>query len=283
MIGLGATTWAITGAGTRGWADDGVLTTGLVAVLAAVGFVARLRSARDPLVPPELFRSREFTVTNSATVLLYAALGVSFFLVAYQLQVSAGWSALRSGTALLPATLLMLVGSSRSGALAERIGPRLQLTVGPLVVAAGLVLLAGVGPDARWLIDVAPGATVFGLGLVAVVAPLTSTVMGSVDPDHVSTASGVNNAVARTAGLSALSAVPVVSGLVAAEGAVDVTAAYHTSVLIAAGVAAGAAPLALLGLPSRATTRPSARRSHCAVDGPPLQPDPARCPTSGRR
>ena len=87
--------------------------------------------AHDPLVPPTLFRSREFTVTNLATVLLYAAIGVTFFLVAYQLQVGAGWSALQAGTALLPATVLMLIGSARSGALAQRIGPRLQLTVGP--------------------------------------------------------------------------------------------------------------------------------------------------------
>ena len=162
----------------------------------------------DPLVPPSLFRSREFTVTNLATVLLYAGLGVSFFLVAYGLQVAAGWSATRAGVALLPATAMMLLFSSRSAALSERIGPRLQLTVGPLLAAAGLLLLLRIGPDASWVRHVLPGAVVFGLGLVTFVAPLTATVMGSVDPDQVSTASGVNNAVARTASLAAIAVIP---------------------------------------------------------------------------
>ena len=159
------------------------------------------------------FAVRGFTVTNLATVLLYAAIGVAFFLVAYELQVAAGWSALEAGTALLPATVLMLLFSAKSGELGQRIGPRLQLTLGPLLAAAGLVLLARIGPDASWFPDVLPGAIVFGLGLVTFVAPLTATVMGSVDPNEVSIASGVNNAIARTASLAALSVIPVVSGL----------------------------------------------------------------------
>ena len=156
-------------------------------LLAAGAFVHRMLRAAEPLVPPALFRSREFTVTNLATVLLYASIGVTFFLVAYQLQVGAGWSALGAGVALLPTTILMLVFSARSGAIAERIGPRLQLTVGPVLVAVGLLLLARIGPDASWATDVLPGAIVLGLGLVTFVAPLTATVMGSVSPDQVST------------------------------------------------------------------------------------------------
>jgi MFS family permease len=230
------------------------------------------------LVPPSLFRSREFTVTNLATVLLYSALGVTFFLVVYQLQVAAGWSALRAGTALMPATLLMLAFSSRSGALAQRIGPRFQLTVGPLLAAGGLLLLARVGSDASWTAHVLPGAVVFGLGLVTFVAPLTATVMGSVDPDHVSVASGVNNAIARTASLAALAVIPVVSGLTAATGAAEVTHAYRVSLVIAACLAVAAAPLCYLGLAPKVRTRRSARRVYCAVDGPPIQPDPQRCP-----
>ena len=122
-------------------------------------------------MPPALFRNRNFTVMNLATVLLYGAIGVTFFLVAYELQVAAGWSALQAGTALLPATLLMLLVSAKSGALAQRIGPRLQLTVGPLLAAAGLLLLTRIGPDASWVTDVLPGAIVFGLGLVDVRRP----------------------------------------------------------------------------------------------------------------
>jgi hypothetical protein len=237
-----------------------------------------MRRAHDPLVPPSLFRSRAFTVTNLETVLLYAAVGVTFFLVAYQLQVGSGWSALAAGTALLPATVLMVLFSARSGALAQRIGPRAQLTVGPLIFAGGLLLLTRVGADASYARDVLPGSILLGLGLVTFVAPLTATVMGSVSPDHVSIASGVNNAIARTASLAALSVIPVVSGLSDAVGAAAVTDAYHTSLVIAAAVAAAAAPLAFVGLVRRTPVRRSARARYCSVDGPPLQPDPERCP-----
>jgi len=278
VVSLGAATWSLTEAGPRGWTNPAVVGAGVVAAVGTGVFVRRMRHTHDPLVPPALFRSREFTVTNLATVLLYSALGVTFFLVVYQLQVAAGWSALRAGTALMPATLLMLAFSSRSGALAQRIGPRLQLTVGPLLAAGGLLLLARVGSDASWTVHVLPGAVVFGLGLVTFVAPLTATVMGSVDPDHVSVASGVNNAIARTASLAALAVIPVVSGLTAATGAAEVTHAYRVSLVIAACLAVAAAPLCFLGLAPKVRTRRSARRVYCAVDGPPIQPDPQRCP-----
>ena len=280
VVTLASATWALTEAGVRGWTDGAVLAAGAVAVVGVVVFVRRMLTASAPLVPPSLFRRREFAVTNMATVLLYSSLGVSFFMVSYELQVAAGWSATRAGVALLPATLLMLLFSARSGALAERIGPRTQLSVGPLLVAVGLVLLARIGPDAAWMRDVLPAAAVFGLGLVTFVAPLTATVMGSVDPDQVSTASGVNNAIARTASLAALAVLPSASGLTTASGPDEVTDAVHKALLIAAVLAAAAAPLCFFGLAPRAAWRRSARRVYCAVDGPPLQPDPARCPVA---
>jgi EmrB/QacA subfamily drug resistance transporter len=282
VMSLGAGTWALTEAGPRGWTDRAVLGAGVIAVGGIVAFVRRMLHHHDPLVPPALFRSREFSVTNLATVLLYAALGVSFFLVAYELQVAAGWSALRAGTALLPATVFMLALSAASGSLAQRIGPRLQLTVGPIVVAAGLLLLARIGSDASWTADVLPGAVVFGLGLVTFVAPLTATVMSSVDPDHASVASGVNNAIARTASLAALAVIPVISGLSAATGAAQVTQSFRVSLVIAAAIAAAAAPLSFIGLGAHIRGARTARRLHCAVDGPPLQPDPALCPQTHR-
>ena len=125
-----------------------------------------------------------------------------------------------------------------------------------------------------------PGAVVFGLGLVTFVAPLTATVMGSVDADQVSTASGVNNAIARTASLGAIAVIPAASGLTTASGPEEVTNAVRTGLVIAAVLAAGAGPLCFVGLAQRPAWRPSARRMHCAVDGPPLQPDPARCPAA---
>jgi EmrB/QacA subfamily drug resistance transporter len=248
VVTLASATWALTEAGPKGWGDPVVIGGGVLALVGGALFVRRMLRHHDPLVPPALFRNRDFTVMNLATVLLYAALGVSFFLVAYELQVAAGWSALGAGTALLPATLLMLAFSAASGALGQRIGPRLQLTVGPLLTGLGLLLLARIGPHASWVTDVLPGAAVFGLGLVTFVAPLTATVMASVDPDHVSVGSGVNNAIARTAALAALAVVPVVSGLSAARGAAEVTHAYRISVVIAAVVAALAAALGFFGL-----------------------------------
>jgi EmrB/QacA subfamily drug resistance transporter len=282
VVGLGAATWALTEAGPRGWGDTGVLAAGVIAVVAIVAFVYRMLHTHDPLVPPSLFQSREFTVTNLATVVLYAAIGVTFFLIAYELQVAAGWSALQAGVALLPATVLMLLFSAKSGEIAQRIGPRLQLTVGPLMVAAGLLLLSRIGPDASWAQDVLPGSIVFGLGLVTFVAPLTATVMGSVSPDQVSIASGVNNAIARTASLAALSVIPVISGLTTATGASEVTDSFRTALVIAAAVAALASPLCFVGLDTRTRAPRSARRMYCSVDGPPLQPDPARCPAAVR-
>ena len=231
-------------------------------------------------MPPELFGDRAFTVVNLATVLLYGALGVSFFLVAYELQVATGWSAVKAGVALLPATALMFLLSPASGSLAQRIGPRLQLTVGPALAGIGLLLLARIGPHASWALHVVPGATVFGLGLVTFVAPLTATVMASAHPDHVSVASSVNNAVARAAALSALALIPAISGLSTAHDALAVTHAFRVSLVIAASVAASAAPLSLIGLRPHVRAPRGPRRAHCAVDGAPLQPDPERCPVT---
>jgi len=278
IVSLGTGTWALTEAGPRGWSNPAVIAAGAIAVVAAAAFVYRMLHARDPLVPPSLFRSRAFTVTNLATVLLYAVIGAAFFLVAYQLQVGAGWSALQAGTALLPATVLMFLFSAKSGEIAQRIGARLPLTVGPLLVAAGLLLLTRIGPHTTWLTDVLPGAIVFGLGLVTLVAPLTATVMGSVSADRVSIASGVNNAIARTASLAALAVIPVVSGLTTAVGDVAVTHAFRVSMVISAVIAAAAAPVSFFGLGARIHIGRSPRRAYCSVDGPPLQPDPQRCP-----
>ena len=272
VVGLAASTWALTEAGPRGWGDGGVIIGGAVAVAAIAAFVRRMLRADDPLVPPALFRDRTFTVVNLQTVLLYSSLGVSFFLVSYELQVATGWSAMKAGVALLPATVLMLVLSASSGALAQRIGPRLQLTVGPVLAATGLLLLARIGTDASWTTDVLPGAVVFGLGLVTFVAPLSATVMAAADPDHVSVASGVNNAIARAASLSALAVIPVISGLSEATQAAQVTHAFRLGLVITACVAAAAGPLAFVGLGVRAQAPCTARRVQCSLDGAPLQP-----------
>jgi EmrB/QacA subfamily drug resistance transporter len=279
VVGLAAGTWALTEAGPRGWTSSSVLAASAAAVAAITAFVWHVLHTADPLVPPGLFRNRTFTVVNLMTALLYGAIGLTFFLVSYELQVGTGWSAPKAGLSLLPTTVLMLVLSARSGSLAQRIGPRLQLTIGPLLAGTGLLLLGRIGPGASWTTDVLPGATVLGLGLITLVAPLTATIMAAADPEHVSVASGVNNAVARAASLSALAVIPVISGLSKAMGPSQVTHSFRLALVIAACLAAAASPLAFVGLGPKVRAPRTVRRVHCAVDGPPLHADPARCPT----
>jgi MFS family permease len=269
VVALAGMTWSLT---------EKAIAPGVVGAAAALVFVRHIMRSREPLVPPQLFGSRVFSVVNVMTLQLYAAIGVAFFLVAFELQVAAGWSAMSAGAALLPTTVLMLALSSRSGALGQRIGPRPQLVVGPLLAGAGLLLLARIGEDASWFADVLPGSLLFGLGLVTFVAPLTATVMAAADPDHVSVASGINNAVARTASLGALALVPVVSGLASATGAAEITHSFRVAIVLSAAVAASAALPALFGLAGAVRAPRTPRRVHCQLDGTPLQPDPERCP-----
>jgi hypothetical protein len=164
---------------------------------------------------------------------------VLFFLV-LQLQTVGGYGPLGAGLATLPITVCMLLLAARGGALAARIGPRLPMTAGPLVMAAGTLLLARVGPDVAYATDVLPGLTIFGLGLALMVAPLTATVLASAPDEHAGIASGVNNAVARSGSLLAVAALPVAVGLAGADYADPVAfdAAYRTAVLACAGLLA---------------------------------------------
>jgi EmrB/QacA subfamily drug resistance transporter len=279
-LALAAVTWGLTMAPDLGATDVRIVGPFGLAVIAAAAFVARERRAAHPLVPPRLFASRCFTVLNITTFLVYGALTAQFFLLVLQLQTTAGWSAVAAGSALLPATLLMLVGSARSGEISSRRGPRTQLIVGPALVAVSLLLLSRVGADASWVADVLPGAVLYGLGLVTFVAPLTASVMGSVDQEYVSTASGVNNAVARTGGLVAVAVLPAVSGFAAATNPADLTDAFGIAMWMAAGLAALGAVVSAVGLPRQVAVVSSARRFHCAVDAPPAQPDPRERPVA---
>ena len=210
---------------------------GGLALLAFLIFEAR---SREPMLPLKLFRSREFSGANGTTLAVYGALGVTMFLVVLELQEALDYSALEAGASLLPVTLLMLVLSSRAGALSQRIGPRWPMTIGPLVVAAGMLLFARIEPGASYWTTVFPAAAVFGLGLALTVAPLTATVLGAVDDDDVGVGSGVNNAVARLAGLLAVAVLPAMVGLdealdaVALSDAVD-EAMYWSAALSAVG------------------------------------------------
>jgi Na+/melibiose symporter-like transporter len=211
VLALGALTWSLT---TLGGGGTPVAWAVLAAGVAALGvFVAVERRSPHPLVPPQLFADRSFTGANIATLLVYGALGVVFLLLVLQLQVVAGFSPLVAGTALLPLTVIMLVFSARAGALAQRIGPRLPMTVGPLITATGTLLLAGVDGSRPYVIEVLPGSLLQGLGMAATVAPLTATVLSAAPDAMAGIASGVNNAVARAAQLLAVAALPVAVGL----------------------------------------------------------------------
>src|SRR5581483_7357001 len=151
------------------------------------------------------------------------------------------------------------------------------------LASGGLLLLTRIGPHTAWATDVFPGSLVFGLGLVTFVAPLTATVMSSADADHVSVASGVNNAIARAATLTAVAVIPVVAGLTAAHGAPQLTHSFRVALVISAVIAAAASPLSFVGLSRHVHARRTARRVHCALDGAPLQADPRLCPAGVAR
>lgn len=207
-LALAGTTWALTDAGGRAtWWAAGV---GLVS---AVGFVVVERRSRGPMVPLGLFADRTFSAANLMTLLVYAALGAILFFLVLQLQTVGGYNALEAGLATLPITACMLVLAARGGALGERIGPRIPMSLGPVVMAAGTLLLLAAGPDVVWIRDVAPGLTVFGLGLALMVAPLTATVLAAAPDEVAGVASGINNAVARAGSLLAVAALPTAVGL----------------------------------------------------------------------
>jgi hypothetical protein len=211
-LGLAAITYALIALGEEGRSGVAAV-TGAAGVVLLVAFVLLERRLREPLLPPDIFASRQFTAVNLVTFVVYAALSGFLLLFVVHLQVVAGYSPLASGVALVPFTLLMATLSSRSGAYAARRGPRLQLTAGPLLMAAALLPLSRVGPGASYLVDVLPGVLLFGLGLTVMVAPLTTTVLAAAPDRHAGLASGVNNAVARTAGLLAVAVVPVAAGI----------------------------------------------------------------------
>jgi EmrB/QacA subfamily drug resistance transporter len=217
LLGLAGVIYALIEAPSRGWTPVTV-TAAAIGAAALVAFALIEAHASAPLLPLELFRSRQFTGANLTTLAVYAALGGALFLLALQLQQSLHYSALTAGLATLPTTVVMLMGSPWAGALAERTGPRLPMTLGPLIAAAGLALMARITPGASYLDAVLPAVTVFGLGLTLTVAPLTAAVLGAVSENHAGIASGVNNAAARLAGLLAIAVLPVAAGIDAGVG-----------------------------------------------------------------
>jgi predicted MFS family arabinose efflux permease len=182
-------------------------------VAAGVAFVLAERREREPMLELSVFRDRTFSAANVMTLLVYAALAAVMFFLVIELQTVAGYGPLRAGVATLPLTVCMLLLASRGGALGARIGPRVPMTVGPLVLAVASLMFLAVDADVSYWRDVFPAITLFGLGLALMVAPLTATVLAAAPDEHAGIASGVNNAVARAGALLAVAALPVVVGL----------------------------------------------------------------------
>jgi EmrB/QacA subfamily drug resistance transporter len=285
-VALAGISYALIEAPGRG-SGPRVAVAAVAGLAAGVAFIAtehrrgRPQSRTPPMMPLDVFASRQFTAVNVVTFVVYGALGAVFFLLILELQVASGFSPLQAGTALLPATVLMLGLSSRAGALAQRIGPRRLMAGGTLICAIGLLLMTRVGLHASYLTDVLPAVAVFGLGLSLTVAPLTATVLASADVRHAGVASGVNNAVARAAGLLAVAGLPVAVGLkIGGHGSAPAFASgFRMAMFISAGLLAAGSVLSWLMIndnvlrPQQDGPVPEPEcQTYCPVGAPPLEP-----------
>jgi EmrB/QacA subfamily drug resistance transporter len=274
-LGLVGLTYGLIEGPSSGWASPAVVAAlaGGIALLAA--FALWERRTREPMLPLTLFASAQFTATNLVTFVVYGALGGALFLLPIQLQQVSGYTALEAGISLLPLTAIMLALSARSGALASRIGPRLQMSVGPVLVGVGLALFTRVGSGGDYLTEVLPAVTVLGLGLATTVAPLTSTVLAAVPARHAGMASAVNNDVARAAALIAVAVLPAAAGITGAAYLQPerFSAGFHMASLISGGfcVVGGLLAAVTIRNPRREPVVEEApsHPMHCCLDAPP--------------
>jgi len=241
-LGLGGFVYALIEQPTLGWSSPVIWITLVGGLAAFAGFIVRERFARDPMMPLDLFRIRNFWTGNVATAFVYAALSLNGFVVGVYLQQGAGLTATQAGLASLPSTLIMIALSSRVGALAGRLGPRLFMTVGPLIMGVGALLLLSVGDRFDYWWQVLPSVLVFGLGLTLTVSPLTSAILGSIDTSRSGIASAVNNAVARVAGLIVIAMLSTIVG-----GSLDLDG-FHRAALVTAALLAAGGVVSFLGI-----------------------------------
>ena len=251
-LGLGATVYALIEQPNLGWSPL-IWVPLVVGILLLIAFVWRQRATSHPVLPLDMFRSRNFSAGNIATLFIYAALSLNVFVVAVYLQQGAGLSATLAGLAGLPTTILVILLSSRTGAMAGRLGPRLFMTVGPLVMAVGAILLLTVSTDFDYWWQVLPSMLLFGLGLAITVSPLTAAILGAADHDRSGIASAVNNAVARVAGLLVVAALAAITG-----GALDLVG-FHRAAIVTAALLVIGGVVSLVGIrnPQRDTAQPA--------------------------
>ena len=268
VVGLVGVSYGLVEGPSMGFGSGAVLVSLLGGVLASVLFVSREMRVPEPILPLSLFRSKQFSATNAVTLIVYAVLGGVFFLLPIELIQVAHYSPLAAGAAGLPVTGMLLLLSSRSGRIASQIGPRLQMSLGPLVVAAGVALYTRVDAGGNYLTEVLPAVLAFGLGLAITVAPLTATAMSSAPPRRAGVASAVNNTVARTGSLLFTAVLPPLAGITGASylhPAVFQTG-FHSAVIIAALVCAAGGLLAAATIRNPRPEEPErAEQTHAAV------------------
>ena len=282
-LGLGGTTYALIeapGHGSSPW----VWIAGIGGVIALILFLLAERSSPQPMMPLGLFASRQFSAANVVTFVVYGALSGVFFLLVAFLQISLGYSPIAAGAASLPITVLMLLFSSRSGALAQRIGPRIPLTLGPLILAGGMLLMTQINPGDTYIQSILPPVIIFGVGLTLVVSPVTATVLAAADERRAGIASGVNNAVSRVAALLAVAVLPLIAGLTGDRfyRKAAMTHGFHVAMVASAALAVAGGVIAWLTISSEvleAEPEPGGdlptgvlHDYSCAVAGPPLRP-----------
>jgi len=249
-VALAGIIYALTRGPAVGWAGGLVIASGAIGVVSLATFVTIEHRTANPILPLKLFGSSQFRAANLVTFLVYGPLGCALFLLPIQLQRVLNYSPIAAGSCLLPITVVMLVLSARMGRLATRIGPRVPMTIGPVVSGLGLLVLSQVGQGSGQLLVVLSGTTVLALGLATTVAPLTATVLAAVPSEHAGVASAINTDVARIGQLVFVALVPVVAGI--SNGAFSDTAAFSsgfaTSMTILATVLGLGGLLAFVGV-----------------------------------
>ena len=262
--GLGGATYGLTRWSSSGRFDSMAIAAIVLGLLLLAGFLWVERMRREKaMMPITLFADRCFDGLNLMTLLLYGAFGAVMLLVPYVLIEAAHYSPVQAGLALLPLPILLTIGSPIMGQLAARLGPRLPLTAGPLVAAAGMVLGLRIEGDVSYWTTVLPAMSVMALGMAIAVAPLTSAVLGSVEEKHVAMASGFNSAVARLGGLIATALL----GVVLSKQGSALIPGFHGAMIASAIVAAAASAVAWFSLRSSKSPRPGARRRGSAPAG----------------
>lgn len=273
-LGLGGIAYALTEVSRLGWGSPAVIVSGVGGAAALTVLVLGVEArSPHPMLPIELFADRQFSAANAVTFVVYAGLSGATFLLPMMLQDVAGFSPVASGAALIPVTIAMLLLSPRAGRLSQKIGPRIPMSLGPVIAGGGLMLLTRIGVHSSYVGAVLPGVVVLGLGLALTVAPLTSTVLAAAREGRAGIASAVNNDVARIAGLVAVAVLPLVAGISAADYAhpSELVAGFHHALWIVGAMCVAGGLLALAGIRSPPALRRHEEHFACPLDATPLR------------